>query len=107
MTQEAELDTLFEALADRNRRKVVEALKSGPKTIGALQKPLGVTTWGVMKHVRVLEESGLVTSVKRGRSRYCELHPEKLQIATGWMDDVCRFWAANLELLAEHLDDQI
>ncbi len=105
MTTEHELDALFGALADANRRKVIEALRTGPKTIAALEGPLGVSTWGVIKHVRVLEESGLVTTEKRGRSRFCELHVEALSSATQWLDDVRVFWTGNLTRLAKHLDD--
>ena len=100
---ETELDQMFGALADSNRRKVILSLRSGAKTVEALREPLGISTMGTLKHIRVLEECGLVVSEKKGRSRYCQLRPDRLETVTSWIDEVQNFWAGNLERLAEQL----
>jgi DNA-binding transcriptional ArsR family regulator len=101
-----ELDLLFTALADANRRKMILCLKSGSRTVEALREPLGITLWGTMKHLQILEESGLVTTKKIGRSRYCELQGQKLETVTQWIDEIQSFWAGNLERLAELVEEK-
>ena len=101
-----DLDLVFGALADGNRRKILTALKSGPQTISTLAEPIGISTWGVMKHVQVLETCGLVESEKRGRSRYCRLRIKQLEIACSWIQDMQGFWGQNLERLAIHLQEK-
>ena len=106
MTNTAEsLDQVFGALADGNRRKILTALKSGPQTIKALAEPIGISTWGVMKHVQVLENCGLIESEKRGRSRFCRLQIKELDGASGWIQDMLGFWGQNLERLTIHLQE--
>ena len=69
-----------------------------------LGRPLGISTPGVMKHLAVLERSGLVTSEKRGRSRYCRLDPDRLIDAEEWMANVRNFWNSSLTRLVNHLE---
>ena len=67
--QSARLDLMFQALADRNRRQIVERLSKGPASVSELAKPLAMSLPGVMQHLQVLETSGLVRSAKEGRVR--------------------------------------
>ncbi|HWD39968.1 MAG TPA: metalloregulator ArsR/SmtB family transcription factor [Fimbriimonas sp.] len=100
-----DLDLVFGALADSNRRKMILSLMSGDQTVEALGQPLGMSTAGALKHVRILEESGLIESEKRGRSRFCHLRVERLETVTGWIHDVQRFWTGNLERLVKYLQE--
>jgi DNA-binding transcriptional ArsR family regulator len=59
-----------------------------------------------MKHLAVLEQSGLITTEKRGRSRYCRLEADRLATAEQWMAEVRSFWAAGLTRLANHLESE-
>ncbi len=107
---EIELDLVLSALADANRRKMIRALRSGVLTVEALREPLGISTWGTMKHIQILEDCGLVKTEKLGRSRYCQLHPDRLSTVIRWIDDIQSFWTGNLERLislVEEVDDSI
>lgn len=99
-----ELDKLFWALADSSRRSIVLSLRSGEVTVEELGRPLGLSTPGVMKHIAVLERSGLVASEKRGRSRFCRLEADRLIGAEEWMANVRHFWKGSLTRLANHLE---
>ncbi|RYG38990.1 ArsR family transcriptional regulator [bacterium] len=102
---ETDLDRIFGALADPSRRRLVLSLRSGEATVEELGRPLGISTSGVMKHLAVLERSGLITTEKRGRQRFCRLEAERLAAAEEWMAEVRNFWADGLTRLADHLDE--
>ena len=104
--QEADLDRIFGALADPSRRQLVLTLRSGESTVEELGRPLGISTPGVMKHLAVLERSGLITTEKRGRSRFCRLEAERLATAEAWMSEVRNFWTISLTRLANHLEEE-
>jgi len=101
-----QLDLILSALADGNRRKMILSMRTGAKTVESLAQPLGITTWGAMKHLHILEESGLVTSEKRGRSRYCQLRPERLETVTLWIQEIQSFWTGNLERLIQLVEEE-
>lgn len=104
--QEAELDRIFGALADPSRRRLVLSLRSGESTVEELGRPLGISTPGVMKHLAVLERSGLITTEKRGRQRFCRLEADRLATAEEWMVNVRQFWIGSLTRLANHLEEE-
>ncbi|MBS1723411.1 MAG: helix-turn-helix transcriptional regulator [Armatimonadetes bacterium] len=99
-----ELDQLFSALGEPVRRSVVRSLATGEKSLSALAEPFSMTMPAVMKHVAVLERSGLVRSEKRGRTRYCSLEPARLKEAQDWIAETVAFWTPKLESLARHLE---
>ncbi len=97
MVQYDQVDRSFAALADPTRRGILERLGRGSATISELAEPYGISLTGMKKHVRVLEEAGLVTTEKVGRTRQCSLGPRRL-------DDV-RMWVESYrQLLDERLD---
>lgn len=104
--QEDELDRIFGALADPSRRSLVLSLRSGEATVEELGRPLGISTPGVMKHLTVLERSGLIVTEKRGRRRYCRLEADRLITAEEWMVNVRNFWRGSLTRLADHLEQE-
>src|SRR6516165_10207617 len=81
LNYQPKLDLAFQALADPTRRAMVEQLIQGPASVSALAKPLSISLPGVMQHLGVLEESGLVRSEKLGRVRTCRIEPEALSAA--------------------------
>lgn len=103
---ETDLDRIFGALADPSRRSLVLALRTGERTVEELGRPLGFSTPGVMKHLAVLELSGLIATEKRGRRRFCRLEAERLALAEEWMVNVRNFWRESLTQLADHLEDE-
>jgi DNA-binding transcriptional ArsR family regulator len=104
--QTAVLDRAFAALADPNRRHILERLGSGPVAASELAAPLSMTLTGVLKHVRLLEDAQLVTTHKVGRVRWCRLAPPgPLDEAAGWIDERRRLWERRLDRFAQHIDE--
>jgi len=80
------LDVLFAALSDATRRSVLDRLgEGGSLTVTELAEPHGMSLTGFMKHLRVLEDAGLVTRTKEGRVVRCELSPVPMQEAAAWL----------------------
>jgi len=92
MVQQESLDRTFAALADSTRRGILARLGDGPATIGELAEPTGMTLTGLKKHVQVLEDAGLVTTAKVGRSRECRLGTERLDDIMQWITLYQRLW---------------
>jgi DNA-binding transcriptional ArsR family regulator len=86
MVQYPQIDRTFAALADPTRRAVLEQLGGGPASITELAEPFGITLTGMKKHVRLLEDAGLVTTEKVGRTRRCALGPRRLDDVRDWID---------------------
>lgn len=100
---EAHLDGLFTALGEPVRRAIVRSLASGERSMSALAEPFDMSMPAVMKHVAILERTGLVTTEKRGRTRYCRLEPAGLKVAHDWIAETTDFWTVRLESLQRHL----
>lgn len=81
------LDRTLAALADPTRRQVLERLGRGGASISELARPFGISLTGMKKHVRVLEDAGLVNTEKVGRTRRCRLAPTQLDELRRWIDD--------------------
>jgi DNA-binding transcriptional ArsR family regulator len=106
MTEDAVLDQVFWALSDSTRRSVVERLTHGPATVSDLAQPHAMSLPGFMKHLRVLEEAGLLVRAKEGRSVHCELAPRALEDAAMWLAHYEKFWTARLDALGRYLYHQ-
>jgi len=100
-----QLDKTFAALADPTRRALVERLVQGPASVSELARPLPMSLPAAMLHLKVLEESGLVTSEKVGRVRTCRIDPKMLSQAEQWVADRRRMWERNLDRLGAWLDE--
>ena len=98
------LDRAFTALGDPTRRAIVERLASGSATVSELAAPLPMSLPAAMLHLKVLEESGLVASEKKGRVRTCRIEPAALSLAEQWVSDRRRLWEARLDRLDAFLD---
>jgi DNA-binding transcriptional ArsR family regulator len=97
------LDATFHALADPTRRSIVERLSSGEATVGELAEPFEMSLPAVSKHLTVLEKAGLLTRMKDGRVRHCELVEEPLGDAMKWIATYGRFWGDRLGSLERFL----
>jgi DNA-binding transcriptional ArsR family regulator len=91
------LDQAFAALSDSTRREVLARLGTGPATVTELAEPVGITVTGMAKHIKVLEDAGLVTTEKVGRSRQCRLGAERLDDAMAWISFYQRLWERRLD----------
>lgn len=85
MVQHQHVDRAFAALADPTRRGILERLGDGSATISELAEPYGISLTGLKKHVRVLEDAGLVVTEKVGRTRRVALGPSGLDPAEAWI----------------------
>ena len=102
---DAQLDTIFRALADSTRRALLARLAQGPASVGELAAPFDVSLPAVSKHLRVLERASLITREINGRVHRCSLSAEPLADAVAWLDHYRAFWDSNLEALADYFED--
>lgn len=96
-TRDDVLDRAFAAVADRSRREVLRRLGDGPASVSELAATAGMTVTGMAKHLHVLEEAGLVTTEKVGRTRECRLGSERLDDAMSWITFYQRLWERRLD----------
>jgi DNA-binding transcriptional ArsR family regulator len=101
--EERRLNAVFSALADPTRRAIVRRLASGEATVGELAQPFAMSFQAVSKHLRVLEEAGLVDRSRRAQQRPCRLRPDALAYASGWLGDYRQLWTTSFDRLDEHL----
>jgi DNA-binding transcriptional ArsR family regulator len=104
MVQYAGIDRTFAALADPTRRGVLERLGRGSATITELAQPFGISLTGMKKHVGVLEDAGLVTTDKVGRTRVCTVGPRRLEDVQAWTETYRRMLDERLDRFGELLD---
>jgi DNA-binding transcriptional ArsR family regulator len=103
------LDSVFHALADPTRRAVIQRLGKGPATMSELAEPFEMALPSFLKHMRVLEHIGMVSTNKRGRIRTCRLEREQFEKAERWLDDQRVIWASrygNLDDLLQKLSGE-
>ncbi len=97
----ASLDTVFHALADPTRRAVIRQLCQRASTVSELAEPFDMALPSFMKHIGVLEASGLISSKKVGRIRTCKVKPKKLSTAQTWIDEQRSLWEGHSDRLTE------
>lgn len=97
---------MFHALADANRRAVIERLTHSPATVSELAALLGVTVAATIQHLRVLQDSALVRSEKVGRVRTCQIDSTGLRDAEAWLQHQRTTWEHRLDRLGAVLDGQ-
>src|SRR5207302_8185324 len=102
------MDEVFRALADPTRRSLLDELfDEDGQTLTALEERLPMTRFGVMKHLRVLEEAGLVTTRRRGREKLHFLNPVPIRLVHDrWVSKYAEPWAATLSRLKADLEDE-
>jgi DNA-binding transcriptional ArsR family regulator len=102
------IDEVFKALADPSRRKLLDALhEQDGQTLSALEGKLPMSRFGVMKHLKVLEEAGLVTTQKRGREKLHFLNAVPIQeIQDRWVSKYAESWTAPLTRLKRDLEKE-
>jgi DNA-binding transcriptional ArsR family regulator len=99
MVNNESLDRVFSALADPTRRRIVERLSRRSLTIGEIAKEFPISQPAISKHVRVLEESGLLQREIVGTVHYCSLSPIALKNAMRWVERQRRYWNQSLDRL--------
>ncbi|MBK1839452.1 helix-turn-helix transcriptional regulator [Azospirillum sp. YIM B02556] len=94
-----DLSLLFHALADPTRRSILARLAGEPTRVTDLAGPTGLRLPTVMRHLSVLEEAGLISTSKEGRTRTCAIVPEALEPVRTWLDEQRALWEARLDRL--------
>jgi len=94
-----QLDSIFHALGDATRRRMLRELASGERTVGQLAEPFAISFQAASKHIKALEHAGLIHREVRGRTHLCRLNPGPLASAHQWLSFYERFWTEHLDLL--------
>jgi len=104
--QSERLDRIFTALADPTRRGILASLATGGKPVSGLARPYAMSLPGLMKHLRVLEDAGLLKRAKHGRVVNCWLAADPMKEAAMWLAPYQHFWDTRLDALARYLDQE-
>ncbi len=104
MVNQHSLDHTFAALADPTRRAILARLALGEAKATELAAPFSISLPAISKHLRVLEQAGLLERRKEGRIHHCSLRTEPLGEAAEWIEAARRFWGGQLDALAQCLD---
>ncbi len=99
----SELDTVFHALGDATRREMLRNLAGGERTVSELAEPFAMSLAAASKHIKALENAGLIRREVRGRTHVCRLDPGPLAGAHEWLDFYERFWTGRLDMLDQLL----
>jgi len=98
-----DLDLAFSALADPTRRAIVSRLCDGPRSVSELSEPFELALPSLLKHLRVLEQSGIISSEKTGRVRTCRIEPHALHATEAWIHQHIAAWEKRLDRLEAHI----
>jgi len=101
--QSPALDRVFGALSDPTRRAMLRRLAGGTRTVGELAEPFDMSFAAAAKHVKVLEEAGLLSRTIEGRSHRCRIEAGPLAQVDRWLDYYQRFWSLRLDDLERAL----
>jgi len=104
--QTPQLDSIFHALGDATRRQMLRDLASGERTVGQLAQPFAISLAAASKHIKALENAGLIRREVRGRTHLCRLDPGPLASARQWLEFYERFWTDRLDLLDQLLREE-
>lgn len=98
------MESVFEIIAESNRRAILSLLVSSEQSVGEIERQLGMSQPTVSKHLRVLREAGFVESTVDAQRRLYRLKPEPLQEVDMWLEQFRRFWSAHVDALERYLD---
>ena len=96
--------TAFAALAEPQRRRILDLLRQQPRPVNELVEHLGLSQPGTSKHLRVLRQAGLVRVRQDAQRRWYELRPEPLIEVDAWLEPYRQMWLSSLDALERHLD---
>ena len=95
----AQLNAVFHALGDATRRRMLRELAAGERTVSQLAQPFAISLAAASKHIKALEQAGLLRREVRGRVHLCRLEPGPLASANAWLSFYERFWTGRLDAL--------
>jgi DNA-binding transcriptional ArsR family regulator len=98
------VESAFQILAEPSRRAILSLLVASERSVGAIERRLGMPQPAVSKHLRVLREAGFVESTVDAQRRLYRLRPEPLKEVDAWLAPFRRFWSTHIDALERHLD---
>ena len=98
------MESVFEIIAEPNRRAILSLLVSSEPSVGEIERQLRMSQPAVSKHLRVLRDAGFVESTVDAQRRLYRLRPEPLREIDAWLAQFRRFWSAHVDALERHLD---
>src|SRR6187549_2985435 len=98
------METVFDIIAEPNRRAILGLLASSEQSVGEIERQLRMTQPTVSKHLRVLREAGFVEATVDAQRRLYRLKPDALQELDAWLAPFRRFWSRHVDALERHLD---
>ena len=104
MSDSSQLDAAFAALANPTRRAILARLADGQATVNELAEPFNMTLPAISKHIRVLENAGLVDRERHAQFRPCSLNPQPLADVANWADQYRHIWAARFDAISDVLN---
>ena len=100
-----QLSATFSALADPTRRAILAQLTTGECTVNQLAAPFNITLPAITKHLKVLENAGLIERSRQAQFRPCRLNPEPLQAANAYIENYRAFWEQSFDALDTYLQE--
>ena len=98
------MQSVFETIAEPSRRAILSLLASSERSVGEIERQLGIPQPTVSKHLRVLREAGFVEATVNAQRRFYRLRPEPLREVDAWLAQFRQFWSAHFDALERHLD---
>ena len=103
-TPDDQLSDIFAALANSTRRAILARLADGEATVNELAEPFDVSLPAISKHIKVLEEVGLITQTRKAQYRPCRIDPGPLQAVAGWAEQYRHIWETSFDRMDAYLD---
>lgn len=97
---------VFQAIADPNRRAIIDLLAVGQMSVNAVADRFDISRPAISRHLRILTECGLVVIVQQGRERYCKAHTDGLKEVRDWTDHFSRYWDNKLSALKNYIEHE-
>src|SRR4051812_29927824 len=99
-----QLSLTFAALADPTRRAILARLADGQATVNEIAEPFPVSLQAISKHLKVLENAGLISRGRNAQYRPCQLRAAPLEDVTDWLEHYRKFWQTSFDRLTAHLE---
>ena len=106
MIQSQQLDAVFAALADPTRRAILARLAAGEATVMELAEPFDMSQPAISKHIKVLEQAGLVSRSRLAQTRPCKLEAARLKEVSDWLDTYRGMWEDRFDRLGDYLNKE-
>ncbi len=103
--EDEQLSETFAALANSTRRAILARLATGSASVNELAEPFDMSLPAISKHVKVLENAGLIVRSRRAQYRPCTFEPARLEAVSEWADRQRQLWSDSFDRLADYLDD--